>query len=238
MTQAMYSLPRYAQIKAFIKNKIESGQWKTGERIPSENQLSEDFSVSRMTARRAVQELADEGLLLRSPGAGTFVAEPRSSASVVELPDFNHQFSFNNPQYSNRIVTLDAIAAERSIAFLLGLTEGEPVHHSVLVHSIASVPVQWEECFVSPSRVPAYLKQNYQKVTPQAYLDWLVPPSRVEHQLQAVIPDIAITGALGLTAISPCIKITRRHWRQDRVISVSRSIAPGASCRIGTELLL
>ena len=238
MTQAMYSLPRYAQIKAFIKNQIESGQWATGERIPSENQLSKDFSVSRMTARRAVQELADAGLLLRSPGAGTFVAELRSPSSVVELPDFNHQFSFNNPQYSNRIITLDAIAAERSIAFLLSLAEGEPIYHSVLVHSIASVPLHWEECFVSPSLVPAYLKQNYQKVTPQAYLDWLVPPSRVEHQLQAVIPDIAITGALGLTAVSPCIKIIRRRWSQDRVISVSRSIAPSASCRIGPELLL
>ena len=238
MTQAMYSLPRYAQIKAFIKNQIESGQWQAGERIPSENQLSEDFSVSRMTARRAVQELADEDLLLRSPGAGTFVAELRSPSSVVELPDFNHQLSFNNPQYSNRIISLEAIAAERSIAFLLGLTEGELIYHSMLVHSTASVPLQWEECFVSPTLVPAYLKQNYQKVTPQAYLDWLVPPSRVEHQLQAVIPDIAITGALGLTAVSPCVKITRRSWSQDRVISISRSISSGASCRIGTELLL
>ena len=232
------AFPLYAQIKNHIKAQLESGLWRVGERIPSEAQLSEDFSVSRMTARRAVQELADEGLLERSVGAGTFVTQPPSPISAVELPDFNKQFSFSNPQYSNRIIALEAIAAERDIAALLGLAEGELSYHSVIVHSIATVPMQWEECFVSPELVPAYLKQNYQKVSPQAYINWVITPSRDEHQLQAIIADAVITGALGLATLSPCIKISRRSWHQDRVISASRCIASGANCRIGAELLL
>ena len=191
-----------------------------------------------MTARRAVQELADEGLLARSVGAGTFVTQPSSPISSVELPDFNQQFSFSNPQYSNHIITLEAIAADRDIAALLGLAEGKLIYHSVVVHSISSVPMQWEECFVSPELVPAYLKQNYQKVSPQAYINWVITLSRDEHQLQAIIADAVITGALGLATLSPCIKISRRSWHQDRVISVSRCIASGANCRIGAELLL
>ena len=238
MSQARDAFPLYAQIKNHIKAQLESGLWRVGERIPSEAQLSEDFSVSRMTARRAVQELADEGLLERSVGAGTFVTQPPSPISAVELPDFNKQFSFSNPQYSNRIIALEAIAAERDIAALLGLAEGELSYHSVIVHSIATVPMQWEECFVSPELVPAYLKQNYQKVSPQAYINWVITPSRDEHQLQAIIADAVITGALGLATLSPCIKISRRSWHQDRVISASRCIASGANCRIGAELLL
>ena len=74
MQHITYALPRYAQIKAYIKREIDTGQWKVGQQIPSEHQLAEDFQVSRMTARRAVQELADEGLLERSVGLGTFVA--------------------------------------------------------------------------------------------------------------------------------------------------------------------
>ena len=232
------AFPLYAQIKNHIKAQLKSGLWRVGERIPSEAQLSEDFSVSRMTARRAVQELADEGLLERSVGAGTFVTQPPSPISAVELPDFNQQFSFSNPHYSNRIIALEAIAAERDIAALLGLAEGELIYHSVVVHSISSVPMQWEECFVSPELVPAYLKQNYQKVSPQAYINWVITLSRDEHQLQAIIADAVITGALGLATLSPCIKISRRSWYQDRVISVSRCIASGANCRIGAELLM
>jgi GntR family histidine utilization transcriptional repressor len=238
MSQARDSSPRYAQIKRYIKAQLESGLWRIGERIPSETQLSADFSVSRMTARRAVQELAEEGLLERSVGAGTFVTQPPSLASVVEVPDFNQQFNYSNPEYSNRILTLEAIAAGRNIAALLGLAEAEPIYHSVVVHSIASAPLQWEECFVTPSLVPAYLKQKYQKVSPQAYMDWVITPSRVEHQLQAVIADAEVTGALGLATLSPCMKITRRSWSHDRVISVSRCIGSGANSRVGAELLL
>jgi GntR family histidine utilization transcriptional repressor len=236
MNQAIYSLPRYAQIKSYIKNQIESQQWPVGERIPSENQLAVDFSVSRMTARRAVQELADEGLLLRSAGMGTFVAEPPSATLTLELPDFAQQFNFANPRYSNRVIELDTVAAASDIGSLLQLAEGAPVYYSVVVHALDAIAVQWEECFVSPALVPAYLKQNYQKVTPQAYLNWVLAPSRVEHQLRAAIPDSAITGALGQTPLSACLQITRRSWHHSRVISVSRSFVPGSSCSIGAAL--
>ncbi|MDC1512497.1 UTRA domain-containing protein [Porticoccaceae bacterium] len=238
MSQNREKFPRYAQIKSHIKAQLDSGLWRIGERIPSETQLSDDFSVSRMTARRAVQELADEGLLERSVGAGTFVAQPPSPISAVELPDFQQHFSFSNPQYSNRIIALEAIAAERDIAALLGFTEGELIYYSVVVHSIDSVPIQWEECFVSPQLVPAYLKQNYHKVSPQAYMNWVIIPSRTEHQLQAITADPVVTGALGLATLTPCMKISRRSWNHEQVISVSRCIASGVNCRIGAELLL
>jgi GntR family histidine utilization transcriptional repressor len=163
MSQTKTSLPRYAQIKGYIKAQLESGQWQIGQRIPSETQLSEQFTVSRM--------------LERSVGAGTFVTQPPSQNWVVELPDYSRLFSFSNPEYSNRIVTLEAIAAPREIAALLGLQESESIYRSVVVHSSGSAPLQWEECFVSAALVPAYLKQKYQKVSPQTYIDWVIAPS-------------------------------------------------------------
>ena len=235
MSQAIYSLPRYAQIKTYIRNQVESGQWKVGERIPSENQLSLDFEVSRMTARRAVQELADENLLLRAPGLGTFVAEPQIAAAVLEITDFTQQFSHSNPQYSNRILSLQETVAERDVAAVLGINQGDRVFHTIVVHYRDSAAVQWEECFVNAQLVPAYLKQNYSKVTPQAYLDWVAAATRVEHQVQAVMPDAGITGALGLPAISACLKVTRRNWRADAVVSICTFIYPG-SYSLGAEL--
>lgn len=237
MSQAIYSLPRYAQIKTYIRNQIESGQWKVGERIPSENQLSDDFVVSRMTARRAVQELADEKLLQRAPGLGTFVAEPQAVTPVLEIADFTQQFSHSNPAYSNRIVLLREISAGKNIAAVFGLTEGEPLFHSIVVHNRDSAAVQWEECFVNPHLVPAYLKQNYSRVTPQAYLNWAATATRVEHQVQAVMPDAEITGALGLPAISSCLKVSRRNWSGDKVVSICKLIYPG-SYSLGAELII
>ena len=66
--------PRYAVIKTFLRDKVESQEWAAGMQIPSEQALTEMFSVSRMTARRAVKELTDEGFFTRTPGLGSFVA--------------------------------------------------------------------------------------------------------------------------------------------------------------------
>ena len=237
MTQAIYSLPRYAQIKTYIKNQLESGQWQAGDRIPSENKLAEDFAVSRMTARRAVQELADDHLLIRTAGLGTFVAEPQAVTAAVEIDDFTQQFNHSNPQYSNRIITLEEVNAEKGMASVLGLNEGDALFHSVVVHYRDSAAVQWEECFVNPGIVGAYLKQNYSKVTPQAYLNWVAPATRVEHQVQAVMPEVEVTGALGLASISSCLKVSRRSWHTDRVVSVCKLIYPG-SYSLGAELII
>ena len=69
--------PVYIQIHNQIKKDIEAGKWKIGEKIPSERELAENFSVSRMTLRQAIQTLVDEGILERKIGSGTFVARKK-----------------------------------------------------------------------------------------------------------------------------------------------------------------
>jgi GntR family histidine utilization transcriptional repressor len=155
----------------------------------------------------------------------------------LELSDFTQQFSHSNSEYSNRIVVLQETIAEKSIAAVLGLNEGDSLFHSIVVHYRDSAAVQWEECFVNPQLAPAYLKQNYSRVTPQAYLNWAAAATRVEHQVQAVVPDTEITGALGLPAISSCLKVSRRNWSADKVVSICKLIYP-SSYSLGAELIV
>ncbi|MGL5244883.1 MAG: GntR family transcriptional regulator [Sarcina sp.] len=70
-------IPVYYQLKEDIKNKISLGVWKVGQCIDSERELSDHYSVSRMTVRQALGELVQEGLLIREKGKGTFVCEPK-----------------------------------------------------------------------------------------------------------------------------------------------------------------
>ncbi len=67
-------LPAYRKIMEYIREEMRSGRYAPGDRIPSENELSRMFGVSRLTASRAIEKLADEGLLVRIPGLGTFVS--------------------------------------------------------------------------------------------------------------------------------------------------------------------
>ncbi len=68
-------MPAYKRIMEHIRSEMKSGKYAPGDRIPSENEIARMFGVSRLTARRAIEKLADEGLLIRIPGLGTFVSD-------------------------------------------------------------------------------------------------------------------------------------------------------------------
>ena len=73
------AVPLYEQLKLSLSKKIEEHVLQEGERLPSEAELCAEFDVSRITVRRAVDELVEEGVLERRQGKGTFVASSRMS---------------------------------------------------------------------------------------------------------------------------------------------------------------
>ena len=70
--------PVYIQIHNQLRENIENGYWKVGQKIPAERELAAEFGVSRMTLRQAIQTLVDEGVLERRVGSGTFVARSKT----------------------------------------------------------------------------------------------------------------------------------------------------------------
>ena len=82
-------LPVYLRIHDQIKQEIEEGKWRVGDRLPSERELSEKFNVSRMTLRQAIQTLADEGILERKIGSGTYVARKKVQETMIGTTSFS-----------------------------------------------------------------------------------------------------------------------------------------------------
>ena len=78
-------IPIYYQLKTLIREQIESGVWRPGDRIPTEQELCRIYGISRAPVRQALKELVHEGLLIRRPGAGTFV-RGRASRSLPTSP--------------------------------------------------------------------------------------------------------------------------------------------------------
>ncbi len=71
------AIPLYHQVEEELERRIQRGNWKPGDRIPTERALAEHYGVSRITVRRAVLDLVQKGLLYRVPGKGTFVINPK-----------------------------------------------------------------------------------------------------------------------------------------------------------------
>src|SRR3954451_2121408 len=74
--------PKYRQVYAALRREIQSGQWKGGERLPSEADLVRQFGASRITIGRAVRDLQAAGFVERRAGSGTFVKRPAVAAGM------------------------------------------------------------------------------------------------------------------------------------------------------------
>ena len=177
----MAETPKFAQIKQHIIDNIRAGLWHENARVPSENALAEQFNVSRMTARRALSELTEAGILTRSQGLGTFVASFKSQSSLLEIRNIAEEVQGRNGQYSCTVLTLELIAAVAPIAIALAVEEEAPVFRSVIVHNENEQPLQVEERFVNPTLAPEYLDQNFELTTPHEYLSHVAPLTEARH---------------------------------------------------------
>lgn len=226
------SPPHYAMVKQMILARIASGEWEPRQRIPSENELVASLGLSRMTINRALRELAADGVLLRIQGLGTFVAEGKSHTAVFEVRNIAEEIAQRGHVHSAQTVVKDELRATPELAHELRLEIGEPVFHSLVIHTENDIPVQLEDRYVNPAVAPDYLKQDFASRTPNSYLTAIAPWTTVEHTVEAVLPAPWEAKLLAIARGDPCLMIRRRTFTGDRVITAVRLLMPGGRSRI------
>lgn len=123
-------LPIYFQIQEILKQKINSGEWQPGERIPSEQTLSEMLNVSRMTIRQALNNLVKESLVSRKRGIGTFVSVKDGievEESLKSLRSFSEDISSIGLTPTNKLLGFSTIEADEYLAEVLSIEAGSEV---------------------------------------------------------------------------------------------------------------
>jgi GntR family transcriptional regulator len=128
-----YIPPVYIQIRDILAEKIKSGEFISGDKLPSERELSEIYSISRMTARNALTQLVDSGYAYRLKGKGTFVSYPNIERDFVKLSGFSQMLKSKGIKPSNKIVKSGIIEADKKIASLLETTIGTKVYEIVRI---------------------------------------------------------------------------------------------------------
>ncbi len=227
---------KFALIKQHIIKKIEDGEWKEGKQLPSENRLSRQFSCSRMTARRALTELTDAGILERSQGIGTFVAGLKSQSSMLEINNIADEIKARGRSYHARQLQLSTAAADIEIAAALGLEVNKPVYYSEVAHYEQGVPLQLELRYINPELVPEYLAQDFNQQTPHEYLSQVAPLTRAHHKIRAILPSLDQVQKLELKTTEACLLILRRTWSSRGAVSYAKLIHPGNRFHLGGHL--
>ncbi|MBY5367357.1 histidine utilization repressor [Rhizobium leguminosarum] len=226
------STPLYAGVKQVILDRIHSGEWPPKYRVPSENELVVELGVSKMTANRALRELANEGELIRIQGVGSFVAERKGYSALFEVRNIAEEIAERGHTHEASVVVLAQETASPEIADALELPIGAAVFHSLIVHSENGVPVQIEDRFVHPEAAPEYLDQDFSTLTPNAYLTAAAPLSGSEHVVEAAMPQAWECKLLTIMKTEPCLTIRRRTWSAKQVVSTARLVYPGHRYRL------
>lgn len=227
---------KFSVIKEYICQKIESGEWQQHSKVPSENELAEQFSVSRMTARRALQELTEQGLLVRTQGAGTFVATFKSQSSVLEIKNIADEIHERGHDYFAKQITLTSVTLNEELSILLGLKHKAQAYYSQVLHFENSSPIQLEQRYVSPKLVPNYLIQDFTQMTPHEYLSNEAPLTEATHEIEAVLANNDVCNLLNISNCTPCLQVKRRTWSSQGVVSLATLTSPGNKYRLGSHL--
>jgi GntR family transcriptional regulator len=230
----------YARVETVLASEITDGQLKTGQQLPTEDSLIVRFGVSRITVRRAIQNLVSRGLVEIRRGKGTFVAAPKITQDLTELSGFVEDMHAVGRKPTARVLGKVIVPADATVATQLALTRGQRVVRIRRVRLADGIPLSFDETFL-PLEIGKKIVANNLKVEPIFSLlerKYDVPLIEADYKLDAVPAGIEVAAALKVKKRTPIFRIERTsyttggrpvdyetlHYRGDLVQFVTRLV--------------
>jgi GntR family transcriptional regulator len=154
-------IPYYYQLKLYIIEEIETGNWKPGQQIIPEIKVCEIFGISRTVVRQTFQELVTEGYLIKKKAKGTFIAAPKISENLVQsLIGFYEDMTARGFKVKNDIICQKKIPATPRVAEKLGLEIGEDVIVIRRVRRLNGEPTVLDRTYIPHKLCPDLLNED------------------------------------------------------------------------------
>lgn len=220
------SLPRYREIREALRQRIVSGAWAPGHKLPSEPELAKSFGCARMTISKALGELVEQRLITRRRRAGTTVNAPRSQESVLEIHDIEAELVTAGSAYEYACLNREVRPASADDAAELGVAQGTPVLSLTGLHRADGRPHALEERLINLRAVPEARRERFVRISPGRWLLRRVPWTNAEHQISALNADAAIARRLEIPRRKACLCIERNTWLDQERITRVRVIYP------------
>jgi GntR family transcriptional regulator, histidine utilization repressor len=229
MTVATEPVTLHDQIRAGIEANILSGVWRPGDRIPFEHELMTQFGCARMTVSKAIASLVDAGLVVRRRRAGSFVAQPRMHAAILEIPDIQAEIAARGEAYRLRLLSQRRRKARPALADETMLAGGGDLLAVRCLHLAGGRPFALEDRLISLKAVPEAAAADFSKTPPGTWLLSHVQWTEAEHRISAINADGATAAHLGILPGAACLALDRRTWRDDAHITHVRQVFPGVA---------
>ena len=220
--------PLYERVERYILEKIESGEWGSNHRLPSEPEFSRQLGISRMTINRAMRELARRNIIERVPGVGTFVTIAKPAPAIVEIHNIADDIRSRGEAHASQVIELRSAIPPRHVSFGMGIPEKARLFRALIVHTANGVPVQLEDRYVLPAFAPDFLKQDYTRGTTTEYLYSILPPTESDHLIEAVAAEADWCVHLDIAIGAPCLLVRRRTRVGPTITNYMTFVHPGS----------
>ena len=224
--------PRYHQVYVTLRTWVRDGTYRPGDQIPTEPQLCRMFDVSRITVRKAIEDLAREGWLVRQQGKGTFVHMSRArSPASLDINEVRGQVANLAAATEVRDLTVTEVEPDEETCVSLDLQPGQLVQRAAHVRLLRGTPLGLITTYV-PLDIAARVHQTEMARRPLFELLGTagIEVARADQSIGATLAGVEAARALGVDVGAPLLRLTRvvfdvMNRPVERVIALYRADA-------------
>jgi GntR family glv operon transcriptional regulator/GntR family mannosyl-D-glycerate transport/metabolism transcriptional repressor len=210
--------PQYQAIKEDIRGKIMSGFYKPDELIPTEQELSAMYHVSRVTIRKATDILVYEGLLERRAGYGTIVKPNAFATKSLQHMGFHQEMEKQHRKVTTKLCEFTLMPADHHIASLLQIAENDMVYYFERLRFGNDEALQYEATYMSIKKFPDLTARDLEN-SKYAYVESKgTPIDFCVHDVIPILPDKKIRDIFQLPVNTPILMVLNTTYLTDGTI--------------------
>lgn len=229
--------PLYYQLKEIIREKISNNEYKVNDLIPSETEFCKMYNISRITVRKAILDLVQEGILYRGRGLGTFVTEPLEASKLYGVHGFTEEILKLNQKPSAKLLDFKIKKPAAGISEKLNISKEEMVILIKRIRCVNNEPCLIENIYFPYSKVEGIEKVDLEgsiyQILKDKYDYKIVKATEI---FEPVILDEFESKILNVKGSSAGLRVERLGYINSRdVLEYSIHIIVGSKCKFLVE---
>lgn len=211
-------IPLYEKIYHDLREKIQTNYYKAGEIIPTEQELMEFYHVSRVTVRKATDQLVDAGLLIRKPGYGTVVKDRFLTNKTIDYRGFNDEMKSHGRIASTKVTAFSIINCDNCLASILGIETHDQFYHFVRHRYGDGTLLQIEESYMPVKIFPDLSIQRLENSKFDYIRQCGYSIDFAMHLTTPILPDADTAQKFNITELTPIIKINNTTFTSEGMV--------------------
>lgn len=231
------SKPLWEQLEIILREKIDGGIWNPGDMIGSENELSKEYKISRMTVRSVLTRLVQEGLLYRVPGKGTYVSEPKIPTRPLANMGIREQLEEKGLEIRTEVLQNKVIMPDDRVARKLMMDPNSAVYFIERVRYMKGKPLSIHRTYLKHLVNPLITETRLGEEQLCNILrdDYALKPTNTKETLELVFANEDQAHKLNMKVSQPLLYLKERRYVNDVIFEYSEVFFRGDQIVITLE---